>query len=169
MDPVEQVIAHVFVCIIGTLITALDQFLFICFEIGTSKNGVKRTSNSSTSALHSQVSTKVNMLYALLFFSLSYSVIFVSWYFMFALWVMLCAFDCCGRCLVDVVQVHIAHMWCPGTRPHLLLWVRVICIVWDHFDNGAPCGVTSVQTIVHRSPRPLCHGRMRGQHGSTIH
>lgn len=44
---------------------------------------------------------------------------FVSLYFMFALWVMLCAFDCCGRCLVDVVQVHIAHMRCPGTRPHL--------------------------------------------------
>ncbi len=38
---------------------------------------------------------------------------------MFALWVMLCAFDCCGRGLVDVVQVHIAHMRCPGTRPHL--------------------------------------------------
>ncbi len=50
-----------FVCIIGTLITALAQFPLSLFEIGTSKNGVKRTSNSSTSALHSQVSTKVNM------------------------------------------------------------------------------------------------------------
>lgn len=56
-----------FVCIIGTLITALAQFPLSLFEIGTSKNGVKRTSNSSTSALHSQVSTKVNMLYVFLF------------------------------------------------------------------------------------------------------
>lgn len=52
---------------------------------------------------------------------------------------------------------------------YLLLWVWVICIVWDHFDNGAPCGVTSVQTIVHRPPWPLCHRRMRGQHGPSIH
>lgn len=56
-----------FVCIIGTPITALAQFPLSLFEIGTSKNGVKRTSNSSTSALHSQVSTKVNMLYVFLF------------------------------------------------------------------------------------------------------
>lgn len=32
---------------------------------------------------------------------------------------MLCAFSCCGCHLVDMVQVHIAHMGCPGTRPHL--------------------------------------------------
>lgn len=37
------------------------------FEIGTSKNGVKRTSDSSTSALHSQVSTKVNTLHVFFF------------------------------------------------------------------------------------------------------
>lgn len=56
-----------FVCIVETLITALAQFPLSSFEIGTSKNGVERTSNSSTSALHSQVSTKVNMLYIFLF------------------------------------------------------------------------------------------------------
>lgn len=120
---------------------------------------------------------------------------------MFALWIMLCECDCCGRSLVDVVQMHIAHMGCPGARPHLkgektdvrkkivgeilsrvvagkglntrghylLLWVRVVCIIWDHFDDGAPCRVTSVQTIVHGSPRPLCHGRVGGQHGPSIH
>lgn len=66
MDPVKQVIAHV-VCIIRTLITIFAQFPLYLFEIGTLKNGVIRTSNSSTSALHSQVSTKVNM-YVFLFF-----------------------------------------------------------------------------------------------------
>lgn len=37
---------------------------------------------------------------------------------------MLCAlffflFDCSGRRLVDVVQVQVAHVRCPGSRPHL--------------------------------------------------
>lgn len=133
------------------------------------------------------------------FYRMSYSVRFVSWYFtFFAVWVMLCGFNWSGCHLVDMVQVHIAHMRCPSTRPHLkdertnvknkcchinhfkhtwldsinqdlLLWVSVISTVWDHFDNGAPCRVTSVQTIVHWPARPLCHGRMRGQHGSSIH
>lgn len=120
-DSVEQVIAHVG-CIIETLLTALAKFPPpVAFEIGTSKNGVERTPDSLISALHSQVSTYVNMLYAFLFFlfvCLNRSC-FVSWYFTFALWVMRCAFDCCGRRLVDVVQVHTAHMRCPGTRPHL--------------------------------------------------
>lgn len=52
---------------------------------------------------------------------------------------------------------------------HLLLWVRVIRIVWDHFYDGAPCWVTGMQTIVHRPPWPLCHGRVSGHHGSSIH
>lgn len=111
-DSVEQVIAHV-VCIIETLLTALAQF-----EIGTSKNGVKELP-----ILQSLLCTLTSLLKLTccmhFFFRLSYSVMFVSWYFTFALWVMLCAFDCCGRRLVDVVQVHIAHMRCPGTRPHL--------------------------------------------------
>lgn len=118
MDPVEQVIAHVCLHHRDTDNSSRPIFLFLSSEIGTSKNGVERTSNSSTSALHSQVSTNVNNVVSF-FFSLSHSVIFVSWFFMFALWVMLCAFDCCGRRLVDVVQVHIAHVRCPGTRPHL--------------------------------------------------
>lgn len=71
-----------FVCIIGTLITTLAQFPFSLLEIGTSKNGVKTTSNSSTSALHFQASTK-SLHVVLLRFSLSQSVVFVSWYYMF--------------------------------------------------------------------------------------
>lgn len=49
------------------------------------------------------------------------------------------------------------------------MWVRVIRIVWDHFYDGAPCWVTGMQTIVHRPPGPLCHGRVSGHHGSSIH
>lgn len=54
----------------------MPNFLTL-FEIGTSKNGVKRTSNSSNSALLCQVSTKVNISYGFLF-TLSFSVIFAS-------------------------------------------------------------------------------------------
>lgn len=70
-----------FVCIIGTLKTAFPNFLFPCFEIGTSKNGVKRTSNSSTSPLHSQVSTKVNMyFFAFFFLCLNWSYLSVGFF-----------------------------------------------------------------------------------------
>lgn len=54
------------------------------------------------------------------FFHLSYSVIFGQLVFLVCTVGHACVrFDCCGRRLVDMVQVHIAHMRCPGTRPHL--------------------------------------------------
>lgn len=52
---------------------------------------------------------------------------------------------------------------------HLLLWVRIVCTARYNFDDGAPCRVTCMQTIVHWTPRPLCHGRMGSQHSSSIH
>lgn len=83
-----------FVCIIGTLITALAQFPLSLFEIGTSKNGVKRTSNSSTSALHFQISTKVYMLYVFFILCLnrSYSSVGIT-----------CLH--CGSCCVRLIAV----------------------------------------------------------------
>lgn len=95
MDPVEQVIAHVCLHHRDTDNSSRPIFLFLSSEIGTSKNGVKRTSNSSTSALHSQVSTNVNNVVSFFFFLRlirSYSSV---------------GFSClrCGSCCVRLIAV----------------------------------------------------------------
>lgn len=69
-------------------------------------------------------------------------------------------FNCSGRRLVDVVQVQVAHVRCPGTRPHLHQHRNKILV--KYYKSGAPItsldnGKQDIPAVVGQS-YPHCLG-----------
>lgn len=57
-------------------------------------------------------------------------------------------FNCSGRRLVDVVQVQVAHVRCPGTRPHLHQQRNKILV--KYYKSGGP--ITSLDNSKREIP-----------------